>query len=430
MPAGSYFPDQSQSMYYAMAGDDCSLHFDLANLTPKQQADHQSNIELTAMLQVALLSIGKHDDHVALYKEFQAAPWQETLAFYRNVFERLDLDPIPVQHCHYHPAQSLYASVAASTVTTDLINLYMVSGSNQVLHGSDDALRVSQAVNSKMHFATHAPDFGIPVPATLLTTKAELESAEVTHFLETQGTPCMLKTLGLAGARNVTTINNSAEALSYVAEYPADMPVLLQRKLRSGFTEMTVDLFVSDSEIRIANVRQILFSDGLWVGNLIGANVAITPEHEAELLRVGEYAREQGYTSPEGFNCGIDYFVSDQELLVTEINARWTGGLFPAELVRRLDIGHRTVVAFFDLVRRDRIGDYLAFSDRHLLGATAAPFACVPIGFSPFPTEIDGVEYIYLWQMVVDDFGAFKAAKEAELGAGMLPTADNISLAL
>lgn len=208
------------------------------------------------------------------------------------------------------------------------------------------------------------------------------------------------------------------------------MPVLLQRKLPADFTEMTVDLFVSDSDIRIANVRQILFSEGLWVGNLIGANVTVTPKQEALLLVVGEYAREHGYTSAEGFNCGIDFFVRDEELLVTEINARWTGGLFPAELVKRLDIGHRNVVAFFDLIQRDRLDDYLAFSDRHLLGARTAPFACVPIGFSPFPTEIDGVEYLYIWQVVVDDFEAFKITKTAELGAGMLPTADNISLAL
>ena len=51
--AHSYFPNQSRSTLFAMAGDDCSLYFDLDKLTPKQHADHVSNIELTAMLQVA-----------------------------------------------------------------------------------------------------------------------------------------------------------------------------------------------------------------------------------------------------------------------------------------------------------------------------------------------------------------------------------------
>ena len=60
-----------------MAGDDCSLHFDLDSLTPKQQADHESNIELTGMLQCALLLIGGASDRVALYEEFTGAPWAE-----------------------------------------------------------------------------------------------------------------------------------------------------------------------------------------------------------------------------------------------------------------------------------------------------------------------------------------------------------------
>ena len=54
MQAGSFFPGSHYSSIYAMAGDDCSLFFDLDDLTEKQQADHLSNIELTAMLQVAL----------------------------------------------------------------------------------------------------------------------------------------------------------------------------------------------------------------------------------------------------------------------------------------------------------------------------------------------------------------------------------------
>ena len=78
MQAGSFFPGSHYSSIYAMAGDDCSLFFDLDDLTEKQQADHLSNIELTAMLQVALACIGHGKDHLALYEEFLEPGWQET----------------------------------------------------------------------------------------------------------------------------------------------------------------------------------------------------------------------------------------------------------------------------------------------------------------------------------------------------------------
>ncbi len=47
----------------------------------------------------------------------------------------------------------------------------MVSGTNSALHKNPAALAVSRNLNSKFHFAVHAPAFGIPVPETYLTTK-------------------------------------------------------------------------------------------------------------------------------------------------------------------------------------------------------------------------------------------------------------------
>ena len=68
-----------------MAGDDCSLHFDLDALTEKQRADHLSNIELTAMLQVALACVGHHKDHLALFDTFQSDNWLACLTLSKHV---------------------------------------------------------------------------------------------------------------------------------------------------------------------------------------------------------------------------------------------------------------------------------------------------------------------------------------------------------
>lgn len=431
--AGPYAPGQTKSVLYAMAGDDCSLYFDLDSLTPKQMADHVSNIELTGMLQVALHYMGKPADHVAMFDAFRSEPWRTTLDFYHGAYARMGIEPIPLEHCHFHPRDNFYDSVAQSVadgaVATDLLGLYLISGSNAVLHGSDDALAVSRRVNSKMQLAADARAHGIPVPETLVCTKADLDSDSAAAFLRRHDNQVMLKILGLAGARNVTTVTSLAEARKYLQEYEPGMEVVLQRKLAAEeFTEMTVDLTVSEHDIEIANVRRILFSDGLWVGNLIGGSVTLDPAHEAVLLKVGEYVREQGYGSAEGYNCGIDYFISDEEILITEINARWTGGLFPARMTRALGLGGTDVVAFFDIVSLDGLGRYLDFHDRHLHPAGGGAFSSIPLGFSPYPFPMAGRKMVYVWQMVAGDLEAFKAAKQQALAPGDLPTADNISL--
>jgi hypothetical protein len=429
---GSFLPEQPVPCLYAMAGDDCSLHFDLTELTPGQQADHEANQALTGMLQVALTGIGKPEDYVALYDRFTEAPWAGALARYHDAFRRMGLSPVEAGHFRYHPRDGYYESVAADLPDVPMINLYMTSGSNAVLHGDPDALEVSRNVNSKLHFALHAPAFGIPVPYTLVTTKGRLDGAEVADLFRRYPGGLMLKTLGLAGARNVTSVASVGDCRDYLEEYPDDLEILLQEKLDTRrFTEMTVDLDVSDSRISISNVRRILFADGLWVGNLLGDSVPLPDAHRAALLKVGEYARAQGYTTPEGSNCGIDYFIDGDEVVVTEINARWTGGLFPVQFLKQLS-WTGDAVAFIDMAHQDDLDQVLSFIDAHRFDpahppAGAGQFGFVPMGFSPYPTELNGEPYVFVWQIVLGDFEAFKAARRAEVSERVFITADRIS---
>jgi hypothetical protein len=434
MRAGSFFPGTHYSSLYAMAGDDCSLHFDLDDLTEKQRADHESNVELTAMLQVALACIGHSSDRLALYEKFQESPWQETLQRYHNMFSRMVSDIVPWDHLSYHPKYSYYQSVAAQVernpALADVVNLYMSSGSNSIIHKNPALLDINRNVNSKKHFAENAPDYGIPVPDTLVTTKGELGSRTVRAFFGKHDNRIIAKLLGLAGARNVSAVHSIEETRAFVNEYTDDMIVLLQQRLDLDFwTEMTVDHVVSDSDIRIANTRRILFAQGLWVGNLIGQSVSLTEGQQATLIRVGEYARYFGYSSREGSNCGIDFFIgNDGSIIVTEINARWTGGLFPAEILSQVDTGDRDAVPFFDVVRQDRREDYMAFMEAHQVGEYKGEFAMLPIGFAPFDVPMEDGDYFYTWQAVLGNFDAFKRRKRGLLGEGVMPTADIISI--
>ncbi|MEL7029859.1 MAG: hypothetical protein AAGL49_11775, partial [Pseudomonadota bacterium] len=324
-----------------------------------------------------------------------------------------------------------YGELANDLASGEAVTLYMASGSNQPVHRSAAALAVSRDANSKAHFAEHAPAFGLPTPETLVTAKSELGRAAVAEFFQACENQVMLKTLGLAGARNVTQAASVAACEAYLAEYAEDMVVILQRRLDlDRYTEMTADLFVSDDEVRISNVRKILFADGVWVGNLLGPDVRVRPSDEAVLRRVGEYARAQGYAAPEGLNCGVDFFVSANDIQITEINARWTGGLFPAQVLERSGLAEETAVAFIDQVPLAKMDAYLDFCEAHAPRSNDRRFGALPFGVTPFPGDAADGAPVFVWQLVTGDFEAFKSAKRAHLDADVLPTAEKVSLNL
>ncbi|MCC5873904.1 MAG: hypothetical protein JJU22_15990, partial [Gammaproteobacteria bacterium] len=351
MKVASYAPGQTGSVQFAISADDCLLHFDAEQLTAKQRADDKANKDLIAMLQCASQFIARPGDRVALYEGFDAAPWRATLARYQGFFAELGLDPVTMDACSFHPREGFYAPLASAPPPTDLVAVYLISGSNRVLHQGTPALAISQDVNSKMTLARDAAGRGIPVPASLVLRHDELGGEQARRFLAQAGGPVMLKVMGLAGARNVTTIASIDEARAYLAEYEPELEVLLQERLDPQlYTEMTADLRVADAGIEIANVRRILFEDGLWVGNHISDRIPLSDRQRAALIRIGEYVRSKGYSAAEGLNCGIDFFVRGDDIMIIEINARWTGGLMPAEMVSRLGIGDGDTVVAFDSI--------------------------------------------------------------------------------
>lgn len=425
MKVGSFIPEQSASTLYAMAGDDCSLHHDLSNLTPKQQVDHQENQVLTCALQVALVGLGKTNDHIALGAPFTDPAWRAMLGHYSEMFAAMGLDSIPDSQWQFHPLDRYYESVAESLPEVELTNLYMISGSNRPLHQNPEALAVSRNVNSKLHFAEHAPLAGLPVPRTEVYSKRSIREGGADRLFLALPNGVMVKLLGLAGSRNVFAVDSVEDCLDQITEYDDDVQILLQEKLDIGnWREMTVDLTITPEEITISNVRQILFAGGKWVGNYISPELEVPEAHKAVLMQVGAYARDHGHVAEEGINCGIDYFVSGDDVIVTEINARWTGGLFPAEFLRRLSVS-RPAIAFFDMVSCADLDAVRDFQDRYLYPGGGA-FSFIPMGFTPFAMEIDGVERYFVWQIVEGDFAAFVQAKSTELGDSAFPTANSI----
>ena len=429
MNAAPFAPGQARPVFFAMCGDDCELFFRREDFNEKQVAEDRENRDLTSLLQVALMYMGKPDDRVAMFEIFLQEPWRGLLAYFNSLYRQVCGAVVPLENCRFYPHDSYYARAAAECGPDFLAGLYMVSGSNLAVHKSRDWWEVSKAVNSKMRLAEDAPGRGIPTPETLLTTRGALDGPEAGAFFHRHGGRLMMKIKGLAGARNVTAVSSPAECHEYLELFGPDTEVVLQERLdKDEWTEMTVDLTVSDTDIEITNVRRILFAEGLWVGNYLRDDLPLTQRQRAALLHVGEYIRSLGYSAPEGLNCGIDYFVRGDDIRIIETNARWTGGLFPAWMRKRLNLGNRPTVSFFDAVTMDGLEDYRAFTDTHLYAPGKTPFSAIPLGFSPYTFEVAGHDYVFVWQMVIGDLDAFRAAKRAALGPNELLTSDRIVL--
>lgn len=429
MKAGAYAPNRPETTLYAMSGDDIPMYFDMDKLTPKQQADHAVNVDLLGHQQVSLMAISKPEDYVAVYDDFRKPPYAALLERFHGLQSSLGLPMVPLDHLVYAPKDSYYEAVAANLPPVAMVNLLMVSPSNRALHNDQEGIARNLMLNSKFHFAEHAPSFGIPTPETLITSQPLTCNPEAEFFFARHQGQVMLKMTGFAGGRNVTAVADPAAGDRYLKDYDADLPVILQQRIPlDRFEEWTIDLHITDRDISVDNVRRIMLADGLWIGNLHPVDYPLTPGQEATLVNVGEYARSFGFGSTDGNNFGIDFFKGpDGEIIVTEINPRWTAGLFSSELLKRLRV-ERDAVAYYDLVPKERCLAYLDYAESRLPGRSSDRFELIPLGFMPFDVDVEGQAFVSVWAIIIGDFSAYRAEVKQRFGHKAFPNADKVPL--
>ena len=426
MKCGAFFPNRPLPTVHAMAADDLPLHFDMEELTEKQKRDHFEQNQLLAMLQIALLSISKPEDYVALFDAFNEEPWRGFLAKHHDLMTRTGMSMVPMDHLLFAPVDSYYETIAEGLPPVELVNFLMMSRSNEVIHQDQAAIDRMLKLNSKFHFAEHAPAFGIPIPETLIATQPLAGNAEAEQVFARHDNQIILKMTGQPGARNVAAVNSIDEAETFLEAYRTDDPVLVQQRLPlDQYAEWTADLLVTDGAVSLDNVRRILVADGLWIGNHIPVEHQLTEAQEDILLNVGRYVQQFGFGTEIGDNLGIDYFVGPEgEIIITEINPRWTAGLFPTQALRRVDRQGRDAVAYFELVNMDQYDTFLNFVGEHLPGHSQTDYATMALGFSPYEYTIDGQSRVYCWMVVLGDFKAYHADAGELLGPGGTPNGD------
>lgn len=429
MNVAPYFPDQEFPVLFAMSADEPYLYYPKGTLTEKHQAQAKLVMDIMAMFQVGMLILAKTTDSIAFYNAFQCSPWRHFLSWHHEILSCIFDDVTPKENFYYYPRDSFYQAIAADKQRQSFNNIIVsqMSHANEILHQDQLALLSSQLAHSKMELANRAHEFGIPVPPSMVCKRMDLSSQKVADIFSQYENQVILKISGMGGANNVAAVENPDQALEYLTGFPDDTPVLLQQKLdTSRYKEMTVDLHITERKAHIDNIRNVLVYDGLWIGNHMNSNLSLTESQKSTLLKVADYVHSVGYTNPHGLNCGIDFFIHDDELLVTEINARWTGGMLASQVVKKLKLQSTDLYAFIDHIVISDMEKYMGFVEANIYDASEKSFAVIPIGFSPYVQNIEEQERILIWMSVVGDFAAFIAAKDDALGANEIITANKI----
>ncbi len=431
MKFGSYSPGLKAPTLHALRADDIPMYFDMDNLTPKQAADFRESNVIGSMLQTCLMGISKPEDYIAVFEEVMQPPFDDVAKRYNAMMKKVGLSVVPFEHLIPVPIETFYERVAENLPEVEIVDFMMVSSANELLHGSKEAVDVILKLNSKFHFANNAPSFGIPVPESLAVKPPLAGQPEIERLFSRHNNQIIMKLDGMPGGRNVTPVSSVAEADDILAEvYPSATEVVLQQRLNlHDYEEWTVDLLVTNDAIAVDNTRHILLADGNWVGNHIPPSSPLTAEQEALLINVGKYAQSFGYGTAEGSNMGVDYFIgNDGSIVVTEINPRWTAGLLPSEVLKRIGTADKHTIAYFDLVKLDDYAQYLDYAEAHLPGTQNVAFDVIPIGFSPFPLDMEGIEMCYVWLVVRGDFAAYREHVQAQFSPGNFPVATQIPI--
>lgn len=429
MKYGAYSPHLKAPALHALSSDDVPLHFDMNNLTEKQQQDYVEMGMLVAMLQVCLIGISKPEDYIGLFDGHDQPHFKEILHRYHAMMQQVGFDVVPLDHLITAPFETFYETLAEKLPPVDHVNFLMVSRSNEVIHGDRDAIERNLKLNSKYHFAQNAPGFGIPVPESLAVGPPLTGNPEVEALFARHNNQIMMKMTGMPGGRNVMVVNSVEEADKTHGEVYADATeiVLQQRLSFDDYEEWTVDLLVTDDAITIDNCRHILLADGDWVGNHIPPTSPLSPEQEAVLLNVGEYARSHGLGSPEGHNMGVDFFIGKKgDVIITEINPRWTAGLLPSQVLKQLGTTDQHTIAYFEMIAIDTYPAYLDYVEQRLPGTGDRSFDVMPIGFSPFELEVNGQKVLNVWLVVRGDFAAYRDEVHEKFGPDAFPASNLI----
>lgn len=423
--AGPYYPKGNRAFLYCMIGDE-ALMFKPKDRLNAYQRQHVDSMRFDILaFSMCFVAISRPQDSIYLDRLFLEE--KEFFDWHRDIYAKAGLRSS--KRLFFHEPDHIYSEALKARREDELISTVCFSHQLQGACTMSRRLAVSKRVNSKVQLVARAATAGFRTPKSVLLAKRQLTRAALRRHFDFPKRGLFLKTDGVGGGFNVKSVNGFEECQAFARDFEPGTLFVAQEKVdRSIYSEGIVDYAVRSNGIEILSARLKLVANNSWFGGVYSSRLAFTESQIRNLERCIRDVQAQGYHCEEGFICGLDFFQSKDDQLITDINARWTGGLPVAILLDKLGLAGTTAYSHLDELSQSEILKYRRFVQKHLYtpGGDFKPaegaFRIFPVSFSPKVN--DGK--LYVWFAVIGDYHAFALEKNLRFSPGSLPLSDTV----
>ncbi|MBX9693182.1 MAG: hypothetical protein K2Z81_12410, partial [Cyanobacteria bacterium] len=355
---GPYYPGTTApSLLYCMIGDEPLMFQRLEELSPHQQAHHASMRFNILPFAMCFLAISRSEDELFLDKSF--LEMEEFFDWHRGIYSRLNLET--TSKLNFLEPDSIYPQALATCTENQKVASVCFSYEIDKFTSIEPLLAISKAVNSKIDLIERSIIADFKTPKSIILSREQLTESNIQKHFDFPNQGLLIKSDGLGGGFNVCRIETIDDCKEFIENYPPETPFVVQSEIDPcHHGEFIADYLVTSASVKLLNIRLKLTTGDKWFGNVYSPSF-VSGDELTDLERCVEDVRARGYHSTEGYICGIDFFRpidKSQTQLITDINARWTGGLPVAILIEKLGLQDRIVYSHLDEVFEDDLPSY------------------------------------------------------------------------
>ncbi len=424
---GPFAPNVKESVFYSFYADETTRFLPFKDLPSRLREQHQLELNAVGKYQQAFIIAAQPKSHVALFSDFRHPKWHDLFQWHYKLALEIGLDILPQNHMHFFSRDNFYAEIFNHKQSSGKLICCGYGFQNVSYIENQNLLKISQQGHSKFELARNALDYNIPIPKSLVIKKSEVLSKEVHQFFDRRSSGVIAKFMGMGGATNTFEVKDPEACHKGLSGFDSEFECLLQEKLNLlEYKEMAVDIKMQDDTFEIDNVRQVLVThDQYW-----HPNIKLKPEHLSALSNVVTYMRQLGFTHPQGYTFGIDFFIKEDELLVGEINARWTSGLVSKLILYRLKANHYPCYAISDVLELKLMPKFqnMVKDNLYRVHGDHFSFGVVFVSFSPSVVMKHGQSHVQVWFLVIGDLHGFVQMKNCILGEHSLSKVNEIDM--
>jgi predicted ATP-grasp superfamily ATP-dependent carboligase len=354
---GPYPPHPDRKTIFCMAGDEPLMFQPNSQLNDVQRSHVAFMKDDVLPFSMSMIPISNRSDVVVLDRRFLEN--KNIFDWYLSIYEKMGLSFS--NNLIFSHSDRLYSDAISATGNGDTISVECYSYLLAEMANIDDQLKASKIANSKICLAEGAEKFGFNIPRSIIRMKNELNDSIGKDFQDN----FFIKCDGLGGGFNILQAASMSDCNDFIKPFGDKWKFVIQEKATQGIGA-SIDMLVFNDGEEIISARKQLTKSNKYIGNIFHEQLPSKMINEI-VTKIANYVRSAGYSSEQGFICGIDLFLDEDDYTIIEVNARWTGGLPAALLLKKLNIDKQTIATFvFEIISPDRFSAYKTFCEDNL----------------------------------------------------------------